>query len=169
MLVELHASEMFSGRRGRNSVNGDMYGGYELGGGEGRGREGAQALPCKAPGHACSATLRTEVRPGELLHARAGGAPGRRCRRGRARRPSRGRWATHLSAGCRGAFRISSGDGAWRTGSAVGRLGLEDERLDDDRVEGGLRIATVPGQVRTAGDGSTTTILVNSWQKKRRR
>jgi hypothetical protein len=49
----------------------------------------------------------------------------------------------------------------------VGRLGLEDERLDDDRVEGGLRIATVPGQVRTASDGSTTTILVNSWQKKR--
>jgi hypothetical protein len=61
---------------------------------------------------------------------------------------------------------VQSGGGAWRTGLAVGRLGLEDELLDDERVEGGLRIATVPGQVRTASDGSTTTILVNSWQKK---
>jgi hypothetical protein len=44
MLEELHAGVMFSGRRGRNSVNGDMHGGYELGGGEDE--EGAEALHC---------------------------------------------------------------------------------------------------------------------------
>jgi hypothetical protein len=41
MLVELHAGEMFSGRHGRNSVDGDMHGGYELGGDEGEAGDGA--------------------------------------------------------------------------------------------------------------------------------
>jgi hypothetical protein len=65
MLVELHAGEMFSGRHGRNSVDGDMHGGYELGGDESEAGDGAAG----------------EQRLASLSSAMQGWLPGRRRRR----------------------------------------------------------------------------------------